>query len=193
MWRRKSGTGAVDAQGLGLTHPMTWIDERLFGWSRSTKYGTSAWAGSSADEVGNPDSSDEEDAGDYENVLGFIPAYEGQLHPSQKPKSRQSSFADLQRLRLSPLPPSTPFTQARVYSSHHTTATSPGVDMDGLHFRDPPRERSRDGHRERRQSLSDRVPVIRIAELDREELFEQDTDNLNDEIIQRKTELARHD
>ncbi|KAF8163273.1 glycerol-3-phosphate O-acyltransferase [Crassisporium funariophilum] len=45
LWRRKSSTGAVDAQGLGLTHPMTWIDERLFGWSRSSRRGTSAWSG----------------------------------------------------------------------------------------------------------------------------------------------------
>lgn len=103
LWRRKSGTGAVDAQGLGLTHPMTWIDERLFGWSRSAKRGTSVWGGLSGDEasrVGTPDDTDDEDSGDYDDVVGVLPSEE-QQSLGQK-SSRQSSFADLQRLRLSP-------------------------------------------------------------------------------------------
>ncbi|KAF8188418.1 glycerol-3-phosphate O-acyltransferase [Pholiota molesta] len=69
LWRRKSSVGAVDAQGLGLIHPMTWIDERLFGWSRSSKRGTSAWGGPVDDisRINTPDDSDEEDTGDYDN------------------------------------------------------------------------------------------------------------------------------
>ncbi len=102
LWRRKSGSGAVDAQGLGLTHPMTWIDERLFGWSRSAKHGTSAWGGNPADDisrVGTPDDSDDEDTGDYDNVIGVIPLNEDLLDV-QKIRSRQSSYADLQKLRM---------------------------------------------------------------------------------------------
>ncbi|KAF8350734.1 hypothetical protein F5887DRAFT_876538 [Amanita rubescens] len=102
LWRRKSGSGAVDAQGLGLTHPMTWIDERLFGWSRSAKRGTSAWGGNPADDisrVGTPDDSDDEDTGDYDNVIGVIPLNEDLLNV-QKIRSRQSSYADLQKLRM---------------------------------------------------------------------------------------------
>src|SRR6266446_10402484 len=74
LWRRVSSTGAVDAQGLGLTHPMTWIDERLFGWSRSATRGTSAWGGNVEDlsRVNTPDDSDEEDTGDYDNVVGLV-------------------------------------------------------------------------------------------------------------------------
>jgi len=102
LWRRKSGTGAVDAQGLGLTHPMTWIDERLFGWSKSARRGTNAWSGSATDEgsrLPTPEDTDDEDMGDYDNVVGVI--HDDQSPDGQKVKSRQSSYADLQRLRVS--------------------------------------------------------------------------------------------
>ncbi|KAJ7675042.1 hypothetical protein B0H17DRAFT_946306 [Mycena rosella] len=87
LWRRKSGTGAVDAQGLGLTHPMTWLDERIFGFRAAA----------------TAPNSDEEDAGDYDNVIGFIPGLNGTLQPGAvaTSRSRNSSYADLQRLRLS--------------------------------------------------------------------------------------------
>ncbi|KAJ7097527.1 hypothetical protein C8R44DRAFT_811549 [Mycena epipterygia] len=87
LWRRKSGTGAVDAQGLGLTHPMTWLDERIFGFSGAV----------------TAPNSDEEDAGDYDNVIKFIPGLNGMLQPAAAAtsRSRTSSYADLQRLRMS--------------------------------------------------------------------------------------------
>ncbi|KAJ7285867.1 glycerol-3-phosphate O-acyltransferase [Mycena rebaudengoi] len=156
LWRRKSGTGAVDAQGLALTHPMTWLDERLFGWSRSSHRGTSAWGGVSGDasRIGTPDDTDEEDAGDYESDVGATG------------KSRTSSYADLQRLRLSPL------------ASNANSATSPTLDDSGL--------RSRQGHRERRASLSDGVAVERIAAIDQSEHFDDATQDLNDEIFIKK-------
>ncbi|KAF7377429.1 Protein kinase domain-containing protein [Mycena sanguinolenta] len=85
LWRRKSGTGAVDAQGLGLTHPMTWLDERIFGFRAAA----------------TAPNSDDEDAGDYDNVIGFIPGLSGMLQPSTvASRSRNSSYADLQRLRM---------------------------------------------------------------------------------------------
>ncbi|KAJ7155997.1 glycerol-3-phosphate O-acyltransferase [Mycena crocata] len=160
FWRRKSGNGAVDAQGLGLTHPMTWLDERLFGWSRSSIRGTSAWGGTSTDasRIGTPNDSEDEDAGDYENVIGFLPASAEQ--PASKARSRQSSYADLQRLRLSAL-------------SSSSSPTSP-TDNIGLH---------RQGHRERKASLSDGVLVHRIAAVDPSEQFDDATQGLNDEIL----------
>ncbi|KAG6854305.1 hypothetical protein C0991_008200 [Blastosporella zonata] len=162
LWRRKSSTGAVDAQGLGLTHPMTWIDERLFGWSRSAQRGTSAWNGLSGDEssrMGTPDESDNEDTGDYDNVVGVIPSTD-ELVVSQKPKSRQNSFADLQRLR--------------------GLATIP---TEGLH--------PRQGHRARKESLSDSVAVERLAAVNRTEPFPDATLDLNDEISRNRSKNGR--
>jgi glycerol-3-phosphate O-acyltransferase / dihydroxyacetone phosphate acyltransferase len=179
LWRRKSGTGAVDAQGLGLTHPMTWIDERLFGWSRSAKRGTSAWGGFSGDEgsrLATPDETDDEDSGDYDNVVGIIPTGDDQLNPaqkSQKSRSRQSSYADLQRLRLSPLPPPLDTAQ-RSESRGLSTAVSSTETETGMNLRQ--------GHRTRRESLSDGVPVARIAAVDRGERFASATQDLNHEI-----------
>jgi len=158
LWRRKSSTGAVDAQGLGLTHPMTWIDERLFGWSRSSKRGTSAWGGHVEDpsRINTPDDSDEEDTGDYDNVVGVLGTGDEQSLGVYKSRSRQSSYADLQRLRMPPL-------------------TTQNGD-----------ESSRLSHRTRRASLGDGVPVSRIATVDRQEPFSEATQNLNEEISHSK-------
>ncbi|KAL9715121.1 Glycerol-3-phosphate/dihydroxyacetone phosphate acyltransferase [Leucoagaricus gongylophorus] len=103
LWRRKSGTGAVDAQGLLINHPMAWFDERFFGWSRNAKRGTSAWSGFSGDEssrLGTPDETDEEDIGDYDNVVGIVASTE-----DTQLQSHRSSYADLQRLRHTSMPP----------------------------------------------------------------------------------------
>ncbi|KAF7324814.1 Protein kinase domain-containing protein [Mycena kentingensis (nom. inval.)] len=86
LWRRKSGNGAVDAPGLVLTKPMTWLDERLFGFRASA----------------TAPNSDDEDAGDYENVINFIPGAATLLSAAgAMTKSRNSSYADLQRLKMS--------------------------------------------------------------------------------------------
>jgi glycerol-3-phosphate O-acyltransferase/dihydroxyacetone phosphate acyltransferase len=163
LWRRISSTGAVDAQGLGLTHPMTWIDERLFGWSRSATRGTSAWGGNVDDvsRVNTPDDSDEEDTGDYDNVVGLV----GDEHTpaSYKSRSRQSSYADLQRLRMAPL------------------ASQTRSENEGLN------PRARLSPRSRRASLTDGVAVTRIAAVDPEEPFSAATQDLNDEITHAKT------
>ncbi|TFK42612.1 glycerol-3-phosphate O-acyltransferase [Crucibulum laeve] len=175
LWRRKSSTGAVDAQGLGLTHPMTWIDERLFGWSRSAKRGTSAWGGLSGDEtsrIGTPDETDEEDTGDYDNVVGII-ASDGHTLTAHKSRSRQSSYADLQKLRMSAAPP-------QESSSNSKASTVVGDTQ--LHLRQT--------HRTRRASLSDGVPVTRIAAVDREEPFNEATDDLNAEVQQKHKDAS---
>ncbi|KAH9484305.1 putative acyltransferase [Psilocybe cubensis] len=167
LWRRKSSTGAVDAQGLGLTHPMTWIDERLFGWSRSARRGTSAWGGHVDDlsRINTPDDSDEEDTGDYDNVVGVLGTDDQHLAAVYKSRSRQSSFADLQRLRMAPMTAQKP--------------TQRAGDED-------PEAASRLTHRTRRASLSDGVAVTRIAAVVRKEPFEEATQDLNAEISHSK-------
>ncbi|KAJ3864169.1 hypothetical protein EV359DRAFT_73195 [Lentinula novae-zelandiae] len=68
LWRRKTNVGAVDAQGLGLVHPMTWLDERLFGWSEYTI------GGLQEDEVR---ADDDGDVGDYEVVSRYDELFKG--------------------------------------------------------------------------------------------------------------------
>ncbi|KAF8921337.1 glycerol-3-phosphate O-acyltransferase [Mucidula mucida] len=164
IWRRKSSTGAVDAQGLGLTHPMTWIDERLFGWSRSARRGTSAWSGNDeVSRIGTPEDTDDEDAGDYDNVIGYLPTHDDSTTGINS-RSRTNSYANLQKLRLhSTAPP--------VVAS---AVESPTAELDGIHFRQ--------GHRNRRPSLSNNVPVDVLATVDPEENFVTATDTLNDDM-----------
>lgn len=162
---------------------MTWIDERLFGWSRSAKRGTSAWGEFSGDEgsrLATPDETDDEDSGDYDNVIGIIPSGDDQLHPAQKSQkswSRQNSYADLQRLRISPLPRPCDAAQP-LQSVGSSTAMSSTEAEAGLNLRQ--------GHRTRRESLSDGVPVARIAAVDRAEQFANATQDLNDEIDRKR-------
>ncbi|KAJ3993163.1 glycerol-3-phosphate O-acyltransferase [Lentinula boryana] len=62
LWRRRTNVGAVDAQGFGIVHPMTWVDERLFGWSETV--------GGSGSDVGDICvDEDEDEPGDYDNVV----------------------------------------------------------------------------------------------------------------------------
>ena len=103
IWRRKSGVGGVDAQGSLLVHPMKWLDERLFGWSRSARRGTSVWAGGASSHgpsaVTSPEGSDDEDNGDYEHVLGYLPGLGIGDGTRSAGRSRSTSYADLQSLR----------------------------------------------------------------------------------------------
>jgi glycerol-3-phosphate O-acyltransferase/dihydroxyacetone phosphate acyltransferase len=137
---------------------MAWLDERLFGWSRSSARGTSAWGGISAEgsRIGTPNDSEDEDAGDYEDVISLLPTSTDQK--VSKPRSRQSSYADLQRLRLSAL----------------SASSNPNSPTEN---RMP---------RQRKASLSDGVPVERIAAVDPSEQFDDATQGLNDEISIKK-------
>lgn len=147
---------------------MTWIDERLFGWSRSSRRGTSAWSGSVEDpsRIHTPEDSDVEDTGDYDNVVGVLGTGVEQSN-LQKSRSRQSSYADLQRLRLNSLA-----------SLSNTT---------GAAAHDESTLAQRAAHRTRRQSLSDGVDVSRIAATDQKETFQEVTDDLNAEIAKTKS------
>ena len=219
IWRRKSATGGVDAQGNLLVHPMvslprntaqpspcysysciplsqTWLDERLFGWSRSARRGTSAWAGSRSHEVSRaatPDVSDEEDAPDYDDFLN-VPGG-GDYSLASRPRSQRSSYADLQRLRaangsgvaLQPLSPAIA-----------TTSALADDEANGLHFRGGPQNGGGGGNsgqggathgspsRPRKPSLSDNVPVEVIGQVDREEPFRDATTDLNAEMKKRR-------
>jgi len=174
IWRRRSATGAVDAQGNLLIHPMTWIDERLFGWSRSAQRGTSAWGGvtpvNESSRSGTPNETDDEEAPDYDNVLGYFPDQEQPGSPRvPKSRSRNSSYADLQRLRM----------------TNAEASLSATMDGEGLH--------PRHGHRSRRQSLSDSVPVERIAAMDPQEPFKDATSDLNNEILRERMNHLHED
>jgi len=176
IWRRKSGVGGVDAQGGLLAHPMTWLDERLFGWSRSASRGTSAWDGPGSQipsQVASPNASDSEDGGDYEHVLGYLPSDVDGTPSRLQSRSLRSSYADLQSLKF------TPMTASGASARGEETSISP-TDGSGLHHRL--------GHRERRESLNDGVSVERIGEIDRDETFKEATEDINQENIHRKHE-----
>lgn len=167
LWRRTSSTGAVDAQGLGLIHPMTWLDERLFGWSRSAKRGTSAWLGGSEypSRAATPSLSDDEESGDYDHVIRLLPPHEEQSNTG-KARSRQSSYADLQRLRMGPL-------------SQIQTSQMPPLDMSSADDSSPTQLYQR--IRSRRPSLSSGIAVSRIAAEDPNKTFPEATQILNQE------------
>ena len=201
IWRRRSGNGVVDAQGNLLIHPMvriyrkinsclvptalqTWIDERLFGWSRSAKHGTSAWSGSHTPGVdisrsGSPNETDDEEAPDYDNVLGYFPDQDHQLGSPRgyKSRSRNSSYADLQRLRMTN-GESIAHVHSFIASSLAWVASSPNLTADGLQLRH--------GHRSRKQSLSDLVSVDRLAVSPPLQPFEDTTTLINKEMEKKK-------
>ncbi|KAI0318958.1 glycerol-3-phosphate O-acyltransferase [Amylostereum chailletii] len=195
VWRRKSSVGAVDAQGNLLVHPMTWLDERLFGWSRSATRGTSAWAGGThshdPSRAPTPEASDDEDTGDYDNVLGIIRT-DGTLTPGRgRSRSQHGSYADLQRLRSGSNANGTGVAQLKPFANlsfeplnqEKTSSAVELADEEGLHYRE--------GHR-RRSSLADRVSVERIGHLDRQEGFKDCTDDLNREVEARRNAGGEH-
>ncbi|THH01424.1 hypothetical protein EW026_g1268 [Hermanssonia centrifuga] len=183
LWRRKSSTGAVDAQGNLLVHPMTWLDERLFGWSRSAHRGTSAWAGTRSHEISRatsraptPDGSDDEEGpGDYDNLLGYLEG-KGSITRARSP-SVQNSYADLQKLRRTSNAQANGNFPIMTEAKEPEFVLNPALDSEGLHIRT----------RVRKASLSDGVSVERIGVLDRKEPFDEATRDLNKEIDERKS------
>lgn len=72
-----------------LSHPMLWLDERIFGWSRSASIGQSIWDGSGRDRArsvpstapASPVESDDEEEEadvDYDDVLAIIDTRKGE-------------------------------------------------------------------------------------------------------------------
>lgn len=187
LYRRKVHSGTIDGQGSLLIHPMTWLDERLFGWSRSTQRGTSAWGGTAGSSlatshVATPDVSDgEDDHGDYDNVIGYLPSIVGDaahglgLSRARAPKSLRSSFADLPSVRRAE------HDKSRA-GMVHTESRIPGTSQPPS----PTLNIRRGLPRQRKASLSDSVPVERIGKLDRDESFEEATEELNQEMEERR-------
>jgi glycerol-3-phosphate O-acyltransferase / dihydroxyacetone phosphate acyltransferase len=161
---------------------MTWLDERLFGWSKSSRRGTSAWGGTAvssveASRVGSPDISDDEDHGDYDNVIGYLPSIVGStLGLTRQPKSLRGSFADLPSVRsrenLAPpkSQPSSPMIMTNPHLSPFVSSDSSGA----LTHR-------KASQRERKLSLSDNVAVERIGRIDHDGTFKEATEELNQE------------
>jgi glycerol-3-phosphate O-acyltransferase/dihydroxyacetone phosphate acyltransferase len=145
----------------------------LFGWSRSAGRGTSAWAGPllrsrDSSRAASPEVSDDEDTGDYDNVLGILHSDDGQASPNRAgSRSQHGSYADLQKLRMTGVQGQSP-----------TMPTQPGSSTEGGFHR-----------RERRASLSDRVMVERIGALDPREQFKDCTEDINSEIRKSKPSM----
>lgn len=121
----------------------------------------------------SPAASDDEDHGDYEYVLGYLPS-DGDGTPSRlRSRSVRSSYADLQQLKITP-----------VHATGAAVREEPGHSPDdnsGLHYRSAQ-------HRDRRASLNDDVPVERIGAIDPEEPFKDATKDINQENVLRKHE-----
>lgn len=184
--QRKSG---AETQENLLAHPMvrvhrlpvpisyvfdqSWLDERLFGWSRSAGRGTSAWAGPQSrspdiSRPASPDASDDEDTGDYDNVLGVLRSDDGHVTPNRvRSRSHHGSYADLQKLRMT-----------EVQGQFPEPAESGSPTESGAH------------RRQRRPSLSDLVTVERIGALDPREQFKDCTVDINSEIQHNKPSTA---
>ncbi|KAL7417092.1 glycerol-3-phosphate O-acyltransferase [Mrakia frigida] len=73
-----------------LSHPMNWIDDKIFGWSK---------AGSGSTELGDGGSEDGES--DYDHVLGILHTQNGSNVRPASPTGRSRSYADLQSLKES--------------------------------------------------------------------------------------------
>jgi glycerol-3-phosphate O-acyltransferase/dihydroxyacetone phosphate acyltransferase len=119
--------------------------------------------------MGTPSISDDEETGDYDDVIGLLSPLEEQAGVVGKGRSRQSSYADLQRLRMAPLSVQTRSVPANMQDTSNNTG--------------PPTQSQ---HRVRRPSLSDGVAVSRIAAEDPNEPFSEATQNLIDEIHENK-------
>jgi glycerol-3-phosphate O-acyltransferase/dihydroxyacetone phosphate acyltransferase len=172
----------------------TWLDERLFGWSKSANRGTSAWAGATRSQeisrAATPDISEDEEVADYDNVLGYLPIYEGVPHGHHRVRSRQNSYADLQKLRMSAIGKGARsdflfelcWAHLHAGDTHGSVETQPSAlgEGEGLHLRH--------GHRARKASLSDGIAVDRIAAVDRQEVFKGVTEELNREIQEHRHE-----
>jgi len=190
IYRRKVHTGTIDGQGSLLVHPMTWLDERLFGWSRSARRGTSAWGGNasvsslSASRAASPDVSDDEDHGDYDNVIGYLPSIVGDAlsglgfarsrTPNRSRTSLRGSYADLPSVRKAE--------EDRAKMSHEMRSRKSQPSSPTLSIRPlPPSPVRMGGPRQRKMSLTDNVHVERIGQIQKDESFTEVTEELNRE------------
>lgn len=164
------------------------LDERLFGWSRSARRGDGGVHSNEVSHMHTPAESEDEDDhghGDYDNVVGYIPGY---VTPSGRNRSRSlaNSYADLQQLRKS----SDAKRQLHA-EDHHLHARkdlprSPFLSTSSLPNGQSPVVSPGGTRRERRGSLSDKVSVDRLAQLEPMETFQEATDDINREFQLRR-------
>ncbi|WVF70519.1 hypothetical protein IAT40_005309 [Kwoniella sp. CBS 6097] len=104
MFTRKSQA----ADSSVLSHPMLWLDERIFGWNRSASVGQSVWSGTKMDKnrsepstapTSPAESDNEEEADvDYDDVLAIIDTR--RTGPgSPRTRRRGRSYHDLTQLK----------------------------------------------------------------------------------------------
>jgi len=159
---------------ISLRLRQNWLDEHLFGWSRSAEGGTSAWLGSPprSRDISRAPSPDV--TGDHDNVFGILRSDDGHVTPNRaesRSHHHHGSYADLQKLRMAGEVQG----HWQSPSSSSSMPAQPGSPTEGgLH------------RRERRASLSDRVTVERIGALDPREQFKNCTEDINEEIRKSK-------
>ncbi|WVR05947.1 hypothetical protein IAU60_002974 [Kwoniella sp. DSM 27419] len=105
MFARKSQT----ADSSVLSHPMLWLDERIFGWNRSASVGQSVWSSTKMDKnrsepstapVSPAESDNEEEADvDYDDVLAIIDTRRSGGPGSPRTRRRGRSYHDLTQLK----------------------------------------------------------------------------------------------
>lgn len=173
--------------------------QRLFGWSRSARRGTSAWAGAPSHETSaqaSPEASDDEDHGDLDDVLGYLQHYEGSATPGRR-RSARSSYADLQQLRSGSASGELRYRGDASHRSrvdlHLSTAGMDGSvqQKSSVPVNTAPGSPTlRNGPRERRMSLTDDVEVARISKVKPSETFKEATEDINRETANIKSEKA---
>ncbi|WVQ82544.1 hypothetical protein IAT38_004673 [Cryptococcus sp. DSM 104549] len=138
MFTRKSQT----ADSSVLSHPMLWLDERIFGWNRSASVGQSVWGGTKLDKArsepstapASPNESDDEEYEadvDYDDVLAIIDTRRAGPN-SPKGRRRGRSYHDLTNLRDgAAVTPGLAGTSPRS-SAGSGTVPLPSVDDEGL-------------------------------------------------------------
>ncbi|KAK1926771.1 hypothetical protein DB88DRAFT_180717 [Papiliotrema laurentii] len=105
MFVRKS----AGADSSVLSHPMLWLDERIFGWSRSASVGQSVWSSTKMDKTrsepstapGSPAESDDEEYEadvDYDDVLAIIDTRRAGPGSPRGKKRTGRSYRDLASL-----------------------------------------------------------------------------------------------
>ncbi|PSR74915.1 hypothetical protein PHLCEN_2v9449 [Hermanssonia centrifuga] len=123
----------ADAQGKLLVHPMTWLDERLFGWSHTASHGGSSNIepdSRGTSRAPSPDFSGDE-IGDYDNLLGYL---DGKNLSRSRSRSIHNSYADLQKLRQTG-GSKDGLTHPVMSTGVPQLVPNPSLDPDGLHIR----------------------------------------------------------
>lgn len=112
MFVRKSQA----ADSSVLSHPMLWLDERIFGWSRSAAVGRAVWNGTKMDKTrsepstapGSPVDSDNEESEadiDYDDVLAVIDKRSTSVASPRGKRRTGRSYRDLTSLGSRPASP----------------------------------------------------------------------------------------